>query len=64
MGRDYRKYLSKTYVRKNTAIVRAQVEGQAIQWFDPRSPGATDYEALGDELLAAHGPAITTEVSA
>jgi len=64
MGRDYRKYLSKTYVRKNTAIVKAQVQGQAVQWFDPRSPGAKDYEALGDELLAAHGAAMTKEVSA
>lgn len=64
MGRDYRKYLSKTYVRKNTAIVKAQVQGQAIQWFDPRSPGARDYEALAAELLATHGMAVVREASA
>jgi chromosome partitioning protein len=64
MGRDYRKYLIKTYVRKNTAIVKAQVQGQAIQWFDPRSPGAKDYDALGEELLSAHQTATMEGVSA
>jgi chromosome partitioning protein len=64
MGRDYRKYLSRSYIRKNTAIVKAQAQGKAVQWFDPRSPGAKDYEALADELLAKAGAAVTTEVSA
>jgi chromosome partitioning protein len=64
MARDYHKYLSRTYIRKNTAIVKAQVQGKAIQWFDPRSPGARDYEALADELLAGVGTAMANEVPA
>ncbi len=47
----YPDLLSRTVIRKNVAIARAQREGQPIQWYDPRSPGARDYEALATELL-------------
>jgi cellulose biosynthesis protein BcsQ len=48
----YRAYLSRTYIRRSIAVVYAQAEAKAVQWFDPHSPSAEDYEALAKELNA------------
>ena len=44
---------SRTVIRKNVTIARAQRAGQPIQWYDPKSTGAADYEALAEELVGA-----------
>lgn len=42
-------------VRKDAALVKAQVEAQSIQHFSPDSNGATDYHELTAELLTRLG---------
>src|SRR5207302_1688343 len=41
----------KTIIRKNVRLSEAEVEGKPIIHFDRRARGATDYEALTDEIL-------------
>jgi chromosome partitioning protein len=40
-----------THIRTNIAIAKAQEKGLDIFTFDKKSNGATDYQALADELL-------------
>ncbi|GAB3570740.1 ParA family protein [Spirosoma luteolum] len=44
----------KTEVRQNIALAESQYVGQDIFEYKPNSTGATDYQALADEVLANH----------
>lgn len=51
----------KTFIRKNTAIEKAQAEGQDIFFYDRQSNAALDYGELSNEILKAlqHGQEVT-----
>lgn len=56
----YQPLLLRTVIRRNEAINQAQMARQPIQEFDPKSPGAHDYQDLTAELAAIwenHQPA-------
>ena len=44
----------KTRIRKNIALVEAPIEDKDIFSYAPNSNGAKDYQALSNEILAAH----------
>ena len=51
----YQSLLLRTVIRRNEALNQAQMARQPIQEFDPKSPGAHDYQDLTAELLALWG---------
>lgn len=54
VGQTFGSRLFKTTIRRNIALVEAPIENQDIFTYAPRSNGAKDYEALVQEILAAH----------
>lgn len=44
----------KTEIRQNVALAESQYVGKDIFEYKPSSPGAVDYQALADEIVAKH----------
>jgi chromosome partitioning protein len=42
----------KTIIRTNVSLAEAPASGESIFGYDARSPGAEDYRALAEEILA------------
>ena len=66
---EVRKHFATTFravIPRSVRLAEAPSHGEAIQAYDPRSPGALAYDALADELLAqlSPHPAEATPVSA
>jgi chromosome partitioning protein len=45
-------------IPRNVRLGEAPSHGRSILEYDPRSPGALAYQALGAELLRRHGRAV------
>lgn len=52
---NYSKYMLDTKIRKNIALSEALAVKESIFEFAPKSNGAVDYQALGDEISSREG---------
>ena len=55
LTKNYGKYMLNTKIRKNIALSEALALKESIFEFSPKSNGAIDYQALGNEISAREG---------